>query len=150
MVGFLVHLRRGLRADRIGVPVVSRRPRNFIHRRRHRHHHQLHEGSDLLPAMPVRACRPAGQKIKTKNMTDDFKLSKKSQKILDYLAADERFYEGGTIKMFLEQGQRKQMGLTVPVYSLGTQKKDKALPFGYTNYPLADSVDDLLGRIIIW
>lgn len=84
-------------------------------------------------------------------MTKDEKRKTKYDRMMKYLATNHDFLSGGTIELEIEKVRYKRMGLTSPIYSLGSQPRvDHDVPFGYSCDPMADSIDTLLSRIIIW
>ncbi len=74
----------------------------------------------------------------------------KYEKILTYLATSGDFLGGGTIELEVEKHRYQRMGAVVPIYSVTKPKHDADVPFGYSCDPMADSIEALLGRIIIW
>jgi len=73
-------------------------------------------------------------------------------KIFKYLiGANVGFYDGGYINLWLEKRRRKSLGLKTPIYSLAFKPRhEKYSWFGYTLDPMADSIESMANRIILW
>ena len=84
-------------------------------------------------------------------MSDNSRKNLKYEKMMRYLATNPDFLSGGTIELEIEKARYNRMGLATPIYSLGSQPRaDHDVPFGYSCDSMADSVDEMLARIIIW